>query len=99
MPVVRAHDDVTGTANRRITGEKGAGFVKLLHTREARIVDGSVRGTAPDAALVIEGKSYGVLEASDAGLQLVDATDEERCALVEAGYALPSHVAPADLDS
>jgi hypothetical protein len=31
--------------------------------------------------------------ASEAGLQIVDATDEERGALAEAGYALPSHVA------
>lgn len=70
--------------------------MKLLHTREARIVDGTVRGAAPDAALVIEGRSYGVLEATEAGLELVDATDEERSALVEAGYALPSHVLPDD---
>lgn len=66
--------------------------MKLLHGREARIVDGSVTGSAADAALIIEGRRYGVLEASEAGLQLVDATDEERCALVEAGYALPAHV-------
>jgi hypothetical protein len=75
-----------------LTG-KESNIVKLLHTREARIVDGTVRGEAPDAALVIEGHRIGVLEASEAGLQLVEATDEERCALVEAGYALPSHVA------
>lgn len=68
--------------------------MKLLHTREARIVDGTVRGAAPDAALVIEGRSYGVLEATEAGLQIVDATDAERGALVEAGYALPAHIAP-----
>ena len=68
--------------------------MKLLHAREARIVDGTVRGAAPDAALVIEGRSYGVLEATEAGLQIVDATDAERCALVEAGYALPAHIAP-----
>lgn len=68
--------------------------MKLLHTREARVVDGTVRGVAPDAALVIEGRSYGVLEATEAGLELVDATDAERRALVEAGYALPSHVPP-----
>jgi hypothetical protein len=70
--------------------------VKLLHTREARIVDGTVRGEDTDAALVIEGRSYGVLEASEAGLQLVDATDAERLALVAAGYALPSHIAPPE---
>lgn len=68
--------------------------MKLLHTREARIVDGTVRGEDANAALVIEGRSYGVLEASDAGLQLVDATDEERLKLVAAGYALPSHIPP-----
>lgn len=72
--------------------------MKLLHTREARIVNGTVRGEDADAALMIEGHRYGVLEASDAGLQLVDATDEERQALVEAGYALPSHVPPARED-
>lgn len=71
--------------------------MKLLHTREARIVDGAVRGKEPgEASLVIEGKNYGVLEASDAGLHLVDATDEERQALVEAGYALPSHIPSSD---
>ncbi len=70
--------------------------MKLLHTREARIVDGTVRGTAPDAALIIEGRSYGVLEATEAGLEIVDATDTERCALVEAGYALPAHILPED---
>ena len=70
--------------------------MKLLHAREARIVDGAVRGTAPDAALVIEGRSYGVLEATEAGLEIVDATDTERCALVEAGYALPAHILPED---
>jgi hypothetical protein len=37
-----------------------------------------------------------VLEATDAGLRLVDATDEERGALVEAGYALPSHIATGE---
>lgn len=72
--------------------------MKLLHGREARIVDGSLRGDAADAALIIEGHRYGVLEASEAGLQLVDATDEERGALVEAGYALPSHVATTGSD-
>ena len=70
--------------------------MKLLHTREARIVDGTVRGEDADAALVIEGRSYGVLEASEAGLQLVDATDAERLALVAAGYALPSHIQPPE---
>ena len=70
--------------------------MKLLHTREARIVDGTVRGTAPDAALIIEGRSYGVLEATEAGLQIVDATDAERRALVEAGYALPAHILPEE---
>ena len=45
---------------------------------------------------MIEGRSYGVLEATEAGLELVEATDEERGALVEAGYALPSHVLPAE---
>ncbi|HEY8514580.1 MAG TPA: hypothetical protein VIS07_03595 [Candidatus Binatia bacterium] len=68
--------------------------MKLLHTREARIVEGSIRNpTSPDAKLLVEGREYGVLEASDAGLQLVEASDEERQALVGAGYALPSHVA------
>lgn len=70
--------------------------MKLLHAREARIVNGTVRGDDAEASLVIEGRRYGVLEASDAGLQLVDATDEERQALVEAGYALPSHVPPRE---
>ncbi len=70
--------------------------MKLLHTREARIVDGTVRGDDVEASLVIEGRRYGVLEASEAGLQLVDATDQERLALVAAGYALPSHIAPSE---
>ena len=71
--------------------------MKLLHTRQARIVDGTVReDDLGDAQLVIEGRTYGVLEASDEGLQLVDATDEERQALVAAGYALPSHIASSD---
>jgi len=70
--------------------------MKLLHTREARIVKGTVQEDEPgDPRLMIEGKRYGVLEASDAGLQLIDATDEERQALVEAGYALPSNI-PTD---
>jgi hypothetical protein len=73
--------------------------VKLLHPREARIVDGTVdAGDAGAARLVIEGRPYGVLEASEAGLQLIDATDEERGALVEAGYALPSHIVPDESD-
>ncbi len=68
--------------------------MKLLHAREARIVSGTLRGDDTDVALIIEGRRYGVLEASDAGLQLVDATDQERQALVEAGYALPSYLPP-----
>ena len=124
--------------------------MKLLHAREARIVDGAVRGTAPDAALVIEvapgmdiewltdvalkhddvkpgnlvvERQFGYLEfhskyaasVQSAGAavleaigatpasaikpeilasKIVDATDAERCALVEAGYALPAHIAP-----
>lgn len=69
--------------------------MKLLHTREARIVDGELREEeSGEALLVIEGKPYGVLEASDAGLQLIEATDHERQALVESGYALPAHIAP-----
>lgn len=67
--------------------------MKLLHTREARIVSGRVRRGESGAQLEIEGRAFGVLEATEAGLQLVDATDEERGALVEAGYALPSHIA------
>lgn len=70
--------------------------MKILHTREARIVNATVRGDDADATLVIEGRRYGVLEASEAGLQLVDATDAERQALVTAGYALPSQVAPSE---
>jgi hypothetical protein len=71
--------------------------VKLLHAREARIVDGTVDEHEPgDAQLVIDGRRYGVLEASEAGLQLVEATDEERQALVAAGYALPSHIPTTD---
>lgn len=66
--------------------------MKLLHTREARMVSGRVRRGESGAELEIEGHTYGVLEASDAGLQIVDASDQERSALVEAGYALPSHV-------
>lgn len=78
----------------RVLDDEGSRHVKLLHTREARIVEGTIRGTPPDAALVIDGRSYGVLEATEAGLQIVDATDAERGALVEAGYALPAHLAP-----
>jgi hypothetical protein len=70
--------------------------MKLLHVREARIVDGAIReGDSGDAQLVIEGKRYGVLEASEAGLQLIDATDRERQTLVASGYALPSHIPTA----
>lgn len=72
--------------------------MKLLHGREARIVDGTLSGAAADATLIIEGRRYGVLEASEAGLQLVDATDEERGTLVEAGYALPAHVTASSTD-
>jgi hypothetical protein len=71
--------------------------LKLLHTREARVVDGTVREDDEGAVhLMIEGKPYGVLEASEVGLALVDATDGERLALVEAGYALPSHVSTSE---
>jgi len=57
------------------------------------MVQAEVRGHEDDAKLVVEGKPYGVLEATEAGLQLVEATDGERQALVAAGYALPYHVA------
>jgi hypothetical protein len=57
------------------------------------MVEAVVRGDDDDAALVVEGREYGVLEATEAGLQLVEATDRERQALVAAGYALPYHVA------
>lgn len=57
------------------------------------MVEAEVRGSAGSASLVVEGKPYGVLEASEAGLRIVEATDRERQALVEAGYALPADVA------
>lgn len=66
--------------------------MKLLHTKEARVVSGRVRRGESGAQLEIEGRPYGVLEASEAGLQLIDATDDERGALVEGGYALPSQI-------
>lgn len=71
--------------------------MKLLHAREARIVEGTLREDDEAAMhLVIDGKRYGVLEASEAGLTLIEATDEERFALVDAGYPLPSHVAASE---
>lgn len=45
-----------------------------------------------DAVLVAESRAFSPLEAGDEKLVLIDATDEERQALIEAGYALPSEV-------
>lgn len=56
------------------------------------MVEAEVRGSAGGASLVVEGRPYGVLEATEAGLRIIEATDGERQALVEAGYALPSDV-------
>ena len=68
--------------------------MKLLHTREARIV---VRTRSTRRFRTHSSRSRDARTACSRrptlGCELVDATDEERGALVEAGYALPSHIA------
>jgi hypothetical protein len=67
--------------------------MKLLQASAGRIVDGAiVLNEQGEPVLVANDRVYGVLDASEAGFRLIDATDEERRALVEAGYALPSDV-------
>ena len=68
--------------------------MRLLHGPSGRVIeDGALlRRDNGDTVLVAEKRVYTPLEASDERLTLLDATDVERRTLVEAGYALPSHV-------
>ena len=67
--------------------------IRLLDVKAGDIVDGSIaRDERDEVVLMAGGRSYGALEALEAGLRLIDASDEERQRLVDAGYALPSHV-------
>ncbi|MBM4269490.1 MAG: hypothetical protein FJ144_23285 [Deltaproteobacteria bacterium] len=67
--------------------------MKLLHAKSGRVLEGSlVPDPEGEKVLVVDGHEYGVLEASEEALMLIEATDEERQALVEAGYALPAEI-------
>jgi hypothetical protein len=45
-----------------------------------------------NVTLLIEGEPMGALAAAEEGLTLLAARDEERQALVDSGYALPSEI-------
>jgi hypothetical protein len=68
--------------------------MRLLDVKAGEIVEGPI-GNDAHGEVVLEagGRRYGALEALDSGLSLIEASDAERQALVDAGYALPSHVA------
>lgn len=66
--------------------------MKLLHPRSRRIVDGSLSMDGDNVTLLIEGERMGALAAAEEGLTLLAASDEERQALVDSGYALPSEI-------
>jgi hypothetical protein len=80
-----------GTGGTDLAGRRRP--VKLLNPKLRRIVTGSLSMDADgNVTLLVEGERMGALAAAEEGLTLLAAKDEERQALVDSGYALPSEI-------
>ena len=71
--------------------------MKLLQRRSSEVVEARLETTAEGESLLVVGeRRISPLAALEEGLVLLDASDDERKSLVEAGYALPAEPVPDD---